>query len=61
MEQAYYTVKQAIPILQMSEQSIQRKVKQGLIPRAEWSGKILIPAWWIEKGGQIQAVSTDNQ
>ena len=53
MGQAYYTLKQATQLLQLSERSIQRKIKAGLIPKAIFSGKILIPAWWFEKGGQV--------
>lgn len=48
MEQAYYTIKQATQILQLSESSIKRKIKAGLIPKAVFSGKILIPATWFQ-------------
>lgn len=60
MDYAYYTLKQVSGLLQLSERTIQRKIKAGLIPKATFSGKILIPAWWIEKGGQLQEVSNTN-
>ena len=52
MEYAYYTLRQTSKLLQLSERTIQRKIKAGLIPKAIFSGKVLIPAWWIKKGGQ---------
>ena len=53
MEQDYYTLKQASQKLQLCESSIRNKIRAGLIPKAMFSGKILIPASWFEKGGQV--------
>lgn len=50
MEQAYYTLHQASQLLQLSEVTIRRKIKAGLIPKAVFSGKILIPASFFEDG-----------
>jgi len=50
MQQAYYTLKQAERILCVSEATIRRRIKDGLIPRANFCGRILIPAWFMEQG-----------
>jgi len=50
MEQAYYTLEQSCKILQLSEATIKRKMKTGLIPRARFCGKILIPSWFFKEG-----------
>ena len=47
---AYYTLAQATKILQLSESTIRRGIKNGDIPRAKFCGKILIPAWLINQG-----------
>ena len=47
---AYYTIDQAVKILQISESTIRRGMKSGNIPRAKFCGKILIPAWFINQG-----------
>lgn len=57
MEQIVYTVPQVAEMFQVSICTIQRRIKDGTIPREKWCGKTLIPAWWIEKartekGGQ---------
>ncbi|MGF7145335.1 excisionase family DNA binding protein [Anaerotaenia torta] len=49
-ENAYYTLEQATKILQVSEATIRRGIKKGLIPRAKFCGKVLIPAWFIKEG-----------
>lgn len=49
MEQAYYTLEQAKQMLQVSESTIRRAMKRGEIPRAKFSGKILIPAWFFKQ------------
>lgn len=49
-EVAYYTLQQATKILQVSEATIRRGIKNGDIPRAKFCGKVLIPAWFIEDG-----------
>lgn len=51
MKQAYYTLKQASEMLQLSTCTIQRKIKAGSIPKAEWCGKILIPARFFKEAG----------
>ncbi len=50
MEQAYYTLKQAGELLCISEATIRRRIKSGDIPKASFSGRILIPAWFIKQG-----------
>lgn len=50
MELAYYTIEQASKILQLSQSSIYRGIRQGKIPRAKFCGKVLIPAWFIKQG-----------
>jgi hypothetical protein len=60
MEQAYYTLEQAKYMLQVSESTIRRGMKSGVIPRAKFSGKILIPAWFFKQaldGGAIKQAS----
>lgn len=47
---AYYTLDQAAKILQLSEGTIRRHMKNGNIPRAKFCGKVLIPAWFIRQG-----------
>ena len=47
---AYYTIAQAKQILQVSETTIYRKIKDGSIPKAKFCGKVLIPAWFINQG-----------
>lgn len=49
-EVAYYTLRQATKILQVSESTIRRGIKKGEIPKAKFCGKILIPAWFIKQG-----------
>lgn len=49
-EIAYYTLDQAIEILQVSESTLRRGIKKGDIPRAKFCGKVLIPAWFIKQG-----------
>ncbi|MDF2907148.1 MAG: Helix-turn-helix domain [Herbinix sp.] len=49
-EIAYYTLEQAVKILQVSESTLRRGIKRGEIPRAKFCGKVLIPAWFIEQG-----------
>ena len=49
MELAYYTLSQASCMLQISEVTIRRKIKAGLIPKARFCGKILIPAWFFKE------------
>lgn len=50
MEQAYYTLKQSSEILCISEATIRRRIKEGIIPKANFCGRILIPAWFIKQG-----------
>jgi len=50
MEQAYYTLSQSTQLLGVSESTIRRGIHKGLIPKAKFCGKILIPAWFFEKG-----------
>ena len=50
MEIAYYTLDQAMEILQVSESTLRRAIKKGDIPRAKFCGKVLIPAWFINQG-----------
>jgi excisionase family DNA binding protein len=50
MEQAYFTLNQASEILQISERTIQRRIKDGKIPKANFCGRILIPAWFLKQG-----------
>jgi len=46
--QAVYTLKQTASILQLSEATIRRRIKDGSIPRVEWcQGKILVPAYFF--------------
>jgi excisionase family DNA binding protein len=47
---AYYTIAQATKILQISESTIRRGMKNGDIPRAKFCGKVLIPAWFVKQG-----------
>lgn len=44
MKLSYYTLKQACEKLQLSEKTIRVGIKEGKIPRAEFTKKILIPA-----------------
>ena len=48
-EKAYYTLGQASEVLQISESTIRRRINSGEIPKARFSGKILIPAWFIKQ------------
>lgn len=50
MDFAYYTMSQASQMLQISERTIQRRIKEGLIPKANFCGKVLIPAWFFKQG-----------
>ncbi len=64
MDFAYYTVSQASQMLQISERTIQRRIKDGLIPKANFCGKILIPAWFFRQAYEndfIHAVSKEGQ
>lgn len=54
-EVAYYTLEQASKILQISESTIRRRINSGEIPKARFSGKILIPAWFIKQGFERDA------
>jgi excisionase family DNA binding protein len=58
---AYYTLDQAVKILQVSEATIRRGIKKGEIPKAKFCGKVLIPAWFIkqgfEKGERIERIN----
>ncbi|MDF2858672.1 MAG: Helix-turn-helix domain [Neobacillus sp.] len=56
MEQAYYTLKQAREILCVSEATIRRRIKSGEIPRASFSGRILIPAWFMNLGFEKESL-----
>lgn len=49
-EVSYYTLDQAVKIMQLSEATIRRGIKRGDIPRAKFCGKILIPAWFVKRG-----------
>lgn len=49
-EKAYYTLSQASEVLQISESTIRRRINSGEIPKARFSGKVLIPAWFIKQG-----------
>ncbi len=51
-EVAYYTLEQAVKILQVSESTLRRGIKKGEVPRAKFCGKVLIPAWFIKEGFQ---------
>jgi len=51
MEQLVYTLHQTSDLLQISESTVRRRIKDGTIPRLIIGGKILIPAWWIKKIG----------
>jgi excisionase family DNA binding protein len=53
---AYYTIDQAVKILQISESTIRRGMKNGRIPRAKFCGKVLIPAWFIKQGFREEAI-----
>lgn len=48
-ELAFYTLDQAAEILQLSKATLYRRIKEGVIPRAKISGKILIPASFIKR------------
>lgn len=61
MDQVYYTLRQASQMLQLSEHTIQRKIKAGLIPKAVFSGKILIPAWFFKQAIDKNYVVTDEE
>ncbi len=54
-EVAYYTIDQVTKILQVSESTIRRGIKKGLIPRAKFCGKVLIPAWFVKQGFEVDA------
>jgi excisionase family DNA binding protein len=58
---AYYTLSQASKLLQISERTIQRKIKAGLIPKANFSGKVLIPAWFFKQGLEQESLHTVNK
>ena len=49
MEKGYYTAKEAVPLLGLSESTIKRKCREGLIPHARYSKKYLIPVYFIKK------------
>ena len=53
---AYYTLQQATKILQISESTIRKGMKNGEIPRAKFCGKVLIPAWFINQGFEKEEV-----
>ena len=46
---SYYTIEQASKKLQLSRNSVTKAIKSGQIPKAEFSGKILIPAWFFRQ------------
>lgn len=50
MDQAYYTLEQASGILQISKRTIQRRIVDGKIPKANFCGRVLIPAWFLKQG-----------
>lgn len=49
LELSYYTIEQACQKLQLSRNSILKAIKLGQIPKAEFSEKILIPAWFFRQ------------
>lgn len=60
-ELAYYTIEQASKILQLSQSSIYRGIKKGVIPRAKFCGKVLIPAWFIRQGFERGSDSNNSK
>lgn len=61
MELYCYTIGQASQMLQISETTIRRRIKDGTIPRLKICGKILIPASFFEQlkeGGQTNNLLT---
>ena len=58
---AYYTIDQATKILQISESTIRRGMKNGDIPRAKFCGKVLIPAWFIKQGFEEETSQKGGQ
>jgi len=58
---AYYTLSQASKLLQISERTIQRRIKDGLIPKANFSGKVLIPAWFFKQGLEQNSIHIANK
>jgi predicted DNA-binding transcriptional regulator AlpA len=56
MEQAYYTIKQATQLLQLSQTSIYDGIRKGNIPTASFCGKKLIPAWFFKQGLERNAL-----
>ena len=61
----YYTLRQASAMLQMSESTIKRRIKDGSIPRSKLCGRILIPASFINRlsgdTDQLSVLTSNNQ
>lgn len=63
LELSYYTIEQACQKLQLSRNSILKAIKSGRIPRADFSEKILIPAWFFRQaeGSGIYEVESKEE
>ena len=58
MEEPFcYTLSQAAKLMQVSEMTIRRRIKEGLIPRSKVSGRILIPASWFKKEFGLETIN----
>ena len=49
LELSYYTLDQACQKLQLSKNTVNKAIKSGQIPKAKFSGKTLIPAWFFRQ------------
>lgn len=49
MEFAYYTLDEASVMLRLSKKTITKRIKEGAIPKAVFSGKVLIPASFFKE------------
>lgn len=49
MDAVFYTLSQVSKMTNMSESTIKRRIKEGLIPRSKLCGRILIPASFVNR------------
>lgn len=61
MEQLYFNIKEASEMLRISETTIYRKIRAGLIPKANYCGKVLIPSWFFKEALYKDFVISDKE
>lgn len=52
LNRQYYTKKEACEYLRISASTLDRRIREGIIPKASFSGWTLIPAWFVEQGSK---------